>query len=532
VSFVPDIIILGSGPAGVSAAFPLVDAGLNVLMIDVGYKKKNTLKKSDTFFEMHRTDSKQCDIFVGKKFDVFKSKGPSSPKIKAPTNHFVFRDYTEKYKISSDNFTIAGSLSAGGLSNAWGAGVSYFDDVDLKDYPISASSLESSYKAITDRIGVSGLDDDMGFFHGKMNDLQGPLNIDENSRSLLKRYKVNSKRAHSQGIIIGRNRHAVISTSKNGREPCQYCGLCLWGCAYQSIYNSVQDLSVLKKKPNFQYRNNVFVKKIVKKNSGYVLQGIQVSDSTEISFYTEKLVLACGTVGSAKLVLEALHMYDKKIQLLSAPTMAFAMFLPEKVGRSISENGFAMGQLSFKINDDNAPERYSFGSTIPANTILASELLQRVPLSYPLSRNIIRFIHSSLLLGNCFLSGSYGNHKMHIGEDGNICIKGSYSDNLYDSIKQIRRRLTKVLMSYGIFLLPGGFQVTSPGEDIHYAGTLPMKKEPKPHETTSAGEVAGLPGVYVVDGAVLTSLPAKSHTLTIMANADRIGKILGKQING
>ncbi|MGA2128891.1 MAG: FAD-dependent oxidoreductase, partial [Xanthobacteraceae bacterium] len=29
-----DIVIIGSGPAGVSAAFPLVETGLRVLMID------------------------------------------------------------------------------------------------------------------------------------------------------------------------------------------------------------------------------------------------------------------------------------------------------------------------------------------------------------------------------------------------------------------------------------------------------------------------------------------------------------------
>jgi choline dehydrogenase-like flavoprotein len=35
-----------------------------------------------------------------------------------------------------------------------------------------------------------------------------------------------------------------------------------------------------------------------------------------------------------------------------------------------------------------------------------------------------------------------------------------------------------------------------------------------------------LPGVHVVDGAVLPVLPAKAHTLTIMANADRIASAL------
>lgn len=71
-------------------------------------------------------------------------------------------------------------------------------------------------------------------------------------------------------------------------------------------------------------------------------------------------------------------------------------------------------------------------------------------------------------------------------------------------------------------MLPGSFVAGAPGADLHYAGTLPMRTHPMAHECHSTGEIAGLPGVYAIDGASLTLLPAKPHTLTIMANADRI----------
>jgi choline dehydrogenase-like flavoprotein len=46
--------------------------------------------------------------------------------------------------------------------------------------------------------------------------------------------------------------------------------------------------------------------------------------------------------------------------------------------------------------------------------------------------------------------------------------------------------------------------------------------------TNALGELKGLEGLHVVDGAVLPSLPSKHATLTIMANADRIGRALGR----
>ncbi len=71
--------------------------------------------------------------------------------------------------------------------------------------------------------------------------------------------------------------------------------------------------------------------------------------------------------------------------------------------------------------------------------------------------------------------------------------------------------------------LPGSTAILEPGADAHYAGTLPMGGGGSA-ATTADGELAGAPGLYVVDGAALPTLPATHPTLTIMANADRIGR--------
>ena len=51
-----------------------------------------------------------------------------------------------------------------------------------------------------------------------------------------------------------------------------------------------------------------------------------------------------------------------------------------------------------------------------------------------------------------------------------------------------------------------------------------MKANPNMMETSIEGLLNGSGKIYVVDGSVLSELPAKSHTFTIMANADRISK--------
>ena len=44
--------------------------------------------------------------------------------------------------------------------------------------------------------------------------------------------------------------------------------------------------------------------------------------------------------------------------------------------------------------------------------------------------------------------------------------------------------------------------------------------------TNVLGELAGHVGLHIVDGSILPSLPPRHATLTIMANADRIGTAL------
>ena len=69
-----------------------------------------------------------------------------------------------------------------------------------------------------------------------------------------------------------------------------------------------------------------------------------------------------------------------------------------------------------------------------------------------------------------------------------------------------------------------------PGEDVHYACSLPMKKNPKFMQTDQNGLLNGKGNIYIVDGSVLSSLPAKSHTFTIMANSERIGKKIAQRL--
>ena len=196
----------------ISAAFPLIEAGLKVVMIDFGNEQKNSLKKGSTYFDL-RTKSESNPIFDN--LDDWEKISSSSPKLRAVTNKYIFADYHEKYQPETNNFILSGSLAAGGLSNAWGAGVGCFDEVDLEKFPITKSDLEKSYQDVAKRIGVSGVkNDDVSEFHGNGIELQSATEINCNAKKILNRYQKNPQFANSNDIKIGRNRIAVLSEKK------------------------------------------------------------------------------------------------------------------------------------------------------------------------------------------------------------------------------------------------------------------------------------------------------------------------------
>ena len=69
---------------------------------------------------------------IGKDFYVLQNHDAVSPKLRAPGQRYVFDNFIEKNRIETENFFAAGSLAKGGLSNAWGCGVSRFSTSELK----------------------------------------------------------------------------------------------------------------------------------------------------------------------------------------------------------------------------------------------------------------------------------------------------------------------------------------------------------------------------------------------------------------
>lgn len=518
-----DFIIIGSGPAGVSAAFPLVEAGLKVLMLDGG--KEATLNPlTNSYLTERRESTRQWEWMIGKDFYALKNLGESSPKLRIPGHEYVFDQFVTSNQILAENFVAIGSLAKGGLSNAWGCGVAKFSPEELMSFPFSSSDIEKSYEHVARRIGISGAqEDDLNNYFGLDRWSQPPIRMDALHTRILENYL--KKRTHfaSTGFRMGRSRVAVLSKNLGERQACDLLGNCLWGCHKRALYSAIDEIPYLKRHPNFHYREKFIVDKISKGTDGYLIESI----GSEEILRARRIILAAGTLATTRLALKALN-FPHVIPMLSCPTAAFLLWLPRMFGEP-KVDSFSLGQLSFTLKlKDNIS---GFGSTFSTTSLPVSEFVQHIPFRKRVGIRILRELLSSCLVGNIFLPGHLSTTKVHLKSDGTLKIEGGYNACLPELFSEARKDLIKAYWRLGCILFSKSFTMGHPGGDIHYAGTFPMRLKPTLGETNALGEICGLEGIHIVDGACLPVLPEKPHTLTIMANADRISKQLTQSVN-
>lgn len=522
-----DIIIVGSGPAGVSAAFPLVDAGLRVLMVDGG-KQPGVLPPEADFLSARINDTEQWKWMVGEDFHALKKRDAVSPKLRVPSHAYAFEEFEARNHVVGKNFITVGSLATGGLSNAWGCGVARFSAREMAAFPFPASELDVSYAKVSQRIGISGrVDDDMSDYFGLDDYSQPPIPMDALHTRLSQRYLNHRKKLNSQGFRLGRSRVAALSEDTAGRQACNLSGNCLWGCRRHSMYSSTGDLPGLRKHENFSELSGFVVDGLIRHDGYWAVEGQTSSDSERRSITASRIVLAAGTLATTRIVLKTLN-HRRPVPLLSCPTAAFLLWLPRLLGAPRMP-GFGLGQLSFSLDlQDNTT---AFGSTFATTGISLSEFVWHVPLRRRYGIDLLRGLLSSCVVGNVFLPGHLTAAEVELQPDASLRVTGKYCNAVAPLMDEAAKKLRKAYWSMGAVLLPGSFTIGPPGGDIHYAGTLPMRESPSCGETSQHGEVEGLDGIFVVDGACLPTLPEKSHTLTIMANADRIGRQLAVMAN-
>jgi choline dehydrogenase-like flavoprotein len=522
---VDDVIIIGAGPAGTSAGLALAAQQRPVRVLDAGTSTTAiTMPPAGAYLELRFSDPSQWRWQLGERFEGVAPAMSTSPKLRVPGLRRIFEGYAEANHLQGDAaFQLVGALAAGGLSNAWGCGVAAFSGQELD--PLDAQQrreMQDAYHRVGQRMGLSGAEDDALRDYFGVDDWAGPALPLDAVHARLWRNCQRIPRA-APGLRLGRARVAVLAKPRAERQACDLLRMCLWGCERRATWSAAMDADVLKRLPGVAFEPNVVVERLRKEEDVWRIECLRNGDPH--AYRARRVLLGAGTLASTRLALAALPARPPEVRLLSNPMAAFLLVSPALLGRG-QDRGFGLAQLSFELQHAFGGES-AFGNLFSTAGIPVNEFLPYVPATRRAALPLLRTLLPACIVGNLFMPGSLSAHSVRLNADGTLQIRGGEKEQLADALVGTRIRLARGFRAAGSWMLPGSFLQAKAGADMHYAGTLPMRRHPRGHECDSSGQLAGLPGVFVIDGASLPMLPAKAHTLTIMANADRIARQFG-----
>ncbi len=391
------------------------------------------------------------------------------PKLKNKDFDFVLYNFLKKNKIISNNFVPTGSLALGGLSNIWGGGYwNYFNQSFDKNFE---NFLKNNFRILN-------------FDQDNSNNLSNFLNKKNN---------------------INFYKDAQLLAEKNKRE----------------IFNSTEMIKKLIHHSNFKYMSNIFIDSIKCEEEYFILTG-----ENEEKFKCKKLILACGTIGSTRLIMKLNKLINIKQNLLHNITYGFIAKLKEKKTYSLLKKHSPSSIFIYNLLDN----KKSISGSIGRFSLELGEFINQnyfFPLNFLINKTF-EFYQSKLIFGKIFLPVDFSKTKISLQNDGKIIIEGSKNKE----IEQNEKRLLNEYFMKNIKAFNKIYLKELPlGSDAHYTSTMSSDSEIDALRTSKNGELISRNNLFIVDGSILNKDGSHFPTFEIMSNAYKIGKYIANNDN-
>jgi choline dehydrogenase-like flavoprotein len=523
------IYVVGSGPAGVSCAKALLQEGARVTLLDVGLELEPD--RSQRLGELKRTspeDWTNQDIAFLK--DGISADLGGIPLKFAYGSDFPYRDPGLDWDVELDRVETHASFAKGGLSTVWGAAVLPYLDDDIRDWPFDSSQLAPHYEAVLKFMPLSARHDSLEALFPLYTASPSRLELGTQAEALLGELDRATTALAGVGISFGASRLAVWGTSRDGAAGCRYCGLCMYGCPYGVIYCSDHTLAMLREHPNFTYWPGVAVDKLAENQRSVTMFARNVSTGQPLRIEASRVFLACGTLSTTKILLESLEAFDETVNLQDC--MYFLLPLLRFRGQSgvFDERAHKLSQVFFEIRDREVCDRTVHLQVYGYNELYSTALEKLFGPAFPFLRRPARAMFERLLLIQGYLPSA---HSPSIGltlsrdrASSRNCLHLSQVSNARTStvLRAVVRKLQNSYKHLKAVPLSPFLRTAKPGRSFHSGGTFPMRRSPTPLQTDIYGRPFGMSRVHAVDSTVFPSIPSTTITLSVMANAHRIGR--------
>lgn len=531
-------IVVGSGCTGAMAAQTLVEAGVNVLMLDAGNTddtyEKIIPEKDFTF--IRQTEEAQSDYLLGKKFESISWANIGSGSQLTPPRKYMVKEVEKFLEIASQTFFPVESLAYGGLGNGWGLGSCVFSDKELEAAGLDAAKMKAAYQTVANRIGISGAQDDItAYTTAHLNNIMPPAPVDSNQEQLRTNYNRKKQWFAQNNFFLGRTALALITKDKDHRKAYQPKDLDFYSDKDQSAYRPWITVNELKKKNNFSYKGGIIVKQFRELENGDVeiITWNKEKNEEEI-FRTQKLVLAPGVLGTARIVMRSSPKENPSLPLLCNPYAYFPCINISQLGKTFERNTSGFAQLSLFHDNNMQGDDIAMASLYSYKSLMLFRIIKEAPVNFRDGISLMNFLMPAFVIMGLFHPEKSGGKKsLSLRKDiskitgdslqAEYLLSETEKQKISDRNSLFKKAMSK-LGAYPVKMIDPGM-----GSSIHYSGVLPFEKEEKPFSLSPDGKLHGTKNIFVADGSGFRFLPAKGLTLSLMANAHNVAQNALKQ---
>jgi choline dehydrogenase-like flavoprotein len=507
-----DSVVIGSGPAGVACASALVARGITPLVLDGGARlEPDRVERvaelaggeGGAFLEELRS-SLPVDFDTLPLKPLFGSLFPY-----APTGAGV--------RLNGGVGAVP-SLAVGGLSTVWGAGMLPYAAEDIADWPVSASELEPHYRAVLRFVPLAGTRDALAARFPLYVDEPAELRVTPQIESLLGDFRKSDPRLHDAGVVAGRSRLAV------NVAKCDYLGLCLTGCPHGAVYSSAHTLDSLVASGAVVHDPGAVVTRFEETN-GEVRLSVRRHGGANETIVARRVYVACGALPTTRLVLASLE-HDEPVTVRDSAYFTFPVLRRRRhaprVGPAIAGNTLA--QAFVAIDDRAVSSRLVHLSLYGFNDLVLRAVAARAHVPERAALRMLQPLLARLL----FVQGFFHSDEspgMRATMCGDELVVEPEPGDATPRARAVLGKLRSLRAELGLEPLGPLLRMWPPGKGFHAGAAFPMRMKPGPLDTDLLGRLSGFDRVHVVDASVLPNVPGGTITLSVMANAHRIGAL-------
>ncbi|MEE2665153.1 MAG: GMC oxidoreductase [Myxococcota bacterium] len=519
------IAVIGSGPAGVSAARALAARGQRVALFDAGMELE-----AERRGEIDRLATQPPDEWDRDSIDVIRDTGDVGVggvmRKLSYGSDFPHRDVARWLPFENHGSDARPTLARGGFSTVWGSCVLPYLDEDLADWPLTSADLAPHYRAVMKFLPLAATHDALAEEFPLYCETPQQLAPSAQARALMHDLDRARRRLAAKGLRFGWSRTAVRAEESAAGPGCVYCGLCLQGCPHRLIYDASATLDQLLASDAVEYRKGVVVERFEERGGDVELELRSIASGDRTRTHVERVYVGCGAIATTRLLLASLECYDRPVTIRDSQYFLLPWLRARGVPRPRDEALHTLCQAFLELRDPRIDPRNVHLQIYTYNDLYA-RLFDRLlgPLRGA-ARPLIDAVLARLLLIQGYLhsdaSPTIEATLERRADTPVLQLVERRNPRTRPVVRRLVARLVRLAPELGALPVVPALRIAPAGRGFHSGGSFPMHERPGELECDLLGRPHGLERVHLIDSSTFPTIPSTTITLTVMANAHRI----------